>query len=141
MGLFDTEVGKRRLLTVELPAIEKYNEGRSSQFRVQAKKVRNSLVLTYHLKPCHNTYQLETRLEANYPIIPPITVIKTPIKLCPHLLEGQTLCLWRQSSTREASRWDAAKFTVVFAIQAAWRWLACYEVWHSTGDWPIPDAK
>ena len=24
----------------------------------------------------------------------------TPLKHCPHLLEGQTLCLWRQGSTR-----------------------------------------
>ena len=26
-----------------------------------------------------------------------------------------------------------AKFTCVFAVQAAWRWLACYEVWYETG--------
>jgi hypothetical protein len=26
-------------------------------------------------------------------------------------------------------------------VQAAWRWLACYEVWHETGEWPLPEAK
>jgi hypothetical protein len=29
----------------------------------------------------------------------------------------------------------------VFAIQAAWRWLACYEIWHATGEWPLPEAR
>ena len=56
-------------------------------------------------------------------------------------LEGQTLCLWRQGSTRMTSRWDPSRFTCVFAVQAAWRWLACYEIWHETGEWPLPEAK
>ena len=73
--------------------------------------------------------------------VPPETRVVSPLKHCPHLLEGQTLCLWRQGSTRAASRWDPARFTCVFAIQAAWRWLACYEVWHDTGEWPLPEAK
>ena len=30
MGLFATEFGKRRLLSVEVPAIEKYNDGRDA---------------------------------------------------------------------------------------------------------------
>lgn len=141
MGLFDTESGKRRLLTVELPAIEKYNEGREESFRVRVVRSKHQLLLCYRLKPCHNTYELETRLEASYPIIPPITRIVTPIRHCPHLLEGQTTCLWRQGSARETNRWDAAKFTCIFAIQATWRWLACYEIWHTTGEWPMPDAK
>jgi hypothetical protein len=25
-------------------------------------------------------------------------------------------------------------------VQAAWRWLACYEIWHATGEWPLPEA-
>ena len=28
MGLLDSEAGKRRLLTVEIPVVERYNEGR-----------------------------------------------------------------------------------------------------------------
>ena len=67
--------------------------------------------------------------------------VLTRLKHCPHLLEGQTLCLWRQGSTRAGSRWDPSRFTCVFAIQAAWRWLACYEIWHETGEWPLPEAK
>ena len=51
------------------------------------------------------------------------------------------MCLWRQGSTRMTSRWDPSRFTCVFAVQAAWRWLACYEVWHETGEWPLPEAK
>lgn len=141
MGLLDTEVGKRRLLSVELPAIEKYNEGRDTGFRVTATRVGGALVLGYHLKPCHNFYRLETRLLSSYPTVPPETRVLTPLKHCPHLLEGQTICLWRQGSTRATSRWDPSKYTCVFAIQAAWRWLACYEVWHDTGEWPLPEAK
>ena len=141
MGLFDSDSGKRRLLTIELPAIEKYNEGREPSYRVRVVRARQALSLCYRLKPCHNEYELETRLDANYPVIPPVTRIITPIRHCPHLLEGQTTCLWRQGSSRESSRWDAARFTCVFAIQAAWRWLACYEIWHTTGEWPMPDAK
>jgi len=141
MGLLDTELGKRRLLSVEIPAIEKYNEGRDPAFRVAVTRVGSSLVLGYQLKPVHNPYRLETRLLSSYPTVPPETRVLSPMKHCPHLLEGQTLCLWRQGSIRAASRWDPAKYTAVFAIQAAWRWLACYEIWHETGEWPLPEAK
>jgi len=141
MGLLDTELGKRRLLTIEIPAIEKYNDGRDPEFRISATRVGLSLVLRYDLKPMHNIYRLETRLLSSYPSVPPDTRILSPMKHCPHLLEGQTLCLWRQGSVRATSRWDPSKFTAVFAVQAAWRWLACYEIWHETGEWPLPEAK
>ena len=141
MGLFDSEAGKRRLLAVEIPVIEKYNEGRDPDFRIGVSRVAGTLVLGYTLKPCHNPYRLETRLLSSYPMIPPETRILSPLKHCPHLLEGQTLCLWRQGSTRLTSRWDPSRFTCIFAVQAAWRWLACYEIWHETGDWPLPEAK
>jgi hypothetical protein len=141
MGLLDTEFGKRRLLSVELPAIEKYNEGRDAAFKIILSRAGGTLALNYLLKPCHNEYRLETRLLSSYPTVPPETRVLTPLKHCPHLLEGQTMCLWRQGSTRAASRWDPAKFTCIFAIQAAWRWLACYEIWHDTGEWPLPEAK
>ena len=104
-------------------------------------RARSTQPFGYLLKPCHNPYRLETRLLSSYPTVPPETRVLTPLKHCPHLLEGQTLCLWRQGSTRAASRWDPAKLTCIFAVQAAWRWLACYEVWHDTGDWPLPEAK
>jgi len=141
MGLLDTETGKRRLLSVEVPAIEKYNEGRDPGFRISVSRVGGALVLGYQLKPGHNIYRLETRLLSSYPTVPPETRVLTPLKHCPHLLEGQTLCLWRQGSPRATSRWDPTKFTCLFAIQAAWRWLACYEIWHDTGEWPLPEAK
>jgi hypothetical protein len=141
MGLLENEAGKRRLLSVEIPVIERYNEGRDLDFKIQLVRLGSTLVLRYRLKPTHNTYQLETRLVASYPMVPPETRVVTPLKCCPHLLDGQTLCLWRQGSTRQTSRWDAAKFTCIFAVQAAWRWLACYEIWHDTGEWPLPEAK
>lgn len=141
MGLLDTELGKRRLLAVEVPAIEAYNDGRASEYRIAVTRLAGSLVLSYRLKPCHNIYQLETRLLSSYPIVPPETRILTPLKHCPHLLEGQTLCLWRQGSTRASSRWDPAQFTCVFAVLAAWRWLTCYELWYESGEWPLPEAK
>ena len=100
-----------------------------------------ALVLSYQLKPGHNAYQVETRLLSSYPTVPPETRVLTPLKHCPHLLEGQTLCLWRQGSTRLTSRWDPTRFTCIFAVQATWRWLACYEVWHESGEWPLPEAK
>jgi hypothetical protein len=141
MGLFDTEAGKRRLLTVEVPVIERYNEGREPDFAIRAERVGPTLVLRYQLKPVHNVYRLETRLLASYPAVPPETRVLTPLRGSPHLLTDQTLCLWRQGSTRQASRWDPAKYTCVFAVQAAWRWLACYEVWRVSGEWPFPEAK
>lgn len=141
MGLLDTETGKRRLLSVEIPALERYNDGRDSEYRVRLNRVGGTLVLSYRLKPCHNPYEVETRLLPSYPTVPPETRVLTPLRHCPHLLEGQTLCLWRQGSTRTTSRWDPSKFTCVFAVQATWRWLACYEVWHETGEWPLPEAR
>jgi hypothetical protein len=141
MGLFDSESGKRRLLTVEIPVIERYNEGRDPDYKIRAVRQGSLLLLRYRLKPMHNVYEMETRLFSTYPTTSPETRIVSPIKPCPHLLDGQTICVWRQGSTRQTSRWDPAKFTCVFAIQAAWRWLACYEIWHDTGEWPLPEAK
>jgi len=141
MGLFDTDEGKRRLLSVELPILERYNQERDADFRIVAQRQGSGLALRFRLKPVHNIYELETRLLSCYPTTPPETRVLTPIKPCPHLLEGQLLCMWRQGSTWTTSRWDPSRFTCVFAVQAAWRWLACYEVWHETGEWPIPDAK
>ena len=123
------------------PIIEKYNDGRDPGFQIKLNRVGGTLVLCYALKPGHNVYQLETRLLSSYPTVPPETRVLSPLKHCPHLLEGQTLCLWRQGSTRTTSRWDPARFTCIFAVQAAWRWLACYEIWHETGEWPLPEAK
>lgn len=141
MGLLDSEAGKRRLLTVEIPVIERYNEGRDPLFKIRLVKQASSLVLRFSLKPGHNVYELEARLVSCYPAVPPEIRVLTPLKPCPHLLEGQTLCLWRQGSTRQSSRWDPAKFTSVFAIQASWRWLAYYEIWYQTGEWPLPEAR
>jgi len=100
MGLLDSEVGKRRLLSVEIPVIERYNEGRDPTYQIRLVRLGTTLVLRYRLKPGHNVYQLETRLVSSYPMVPPETRVLTPMKHCPHLLEGQTLCLWRQGSTR-----------------------------------------
>jgi hypothetical protein len=141
MGFLDSEAGKRRLLTVEIPVIERYNEGRDPSYKIQVSRLGSTLVLRYRLKPAHNVYQLEMRLVSSYPAVPPEIRVLTPLKHCPHLLEGQTLCLWRQGSTRQSSRWDPALYTCVFAVQASWRWLACYEIWHETGEWPLPEAK
>lgn len=44
MGLLDTEFGKRRLLSVEVPAIEKYNEGRDAGFKINLTRVGGALV-------------------------------------------------------------------------------------------------
>jgi len=141
MSLLTTEEGKRRLLTVEIPAIETYNKDRLPEYKIVVERIGSALLLRYRLKPGHNIYQLETRLLSSYPTIPPETRVTTPLRHCPHLLEGQTMCLWRQGSTRATSRWDPSKYTVVFAVQATWRWLACYEIWHETGEWPLPEAK
>ena len=140
MSLFESEAGKRRLLTVEIPILERYNAERAEEFKIKLVRKPRSLLLRYRLKPMHNIYELETHLPADYPLLPPETRVLTPLKICPHLLEGQILCMWRQGSTRETNRWDPAKFTCVFAVQAAWRWLACYEVWHESGEWPLPEA-
>jgi hypothetical protein len=141
MSFLDTEAGKRRLLSVEIPALERYNADRAADFKIKVARQGNSLVLRYRLKPMHNVYELETRLPSAYPTLAPETHVVTSLAFCPHLLDGQQLCMWRQGSTRETNRWDPAKFTAVFAVQAAWRWLACYEIWHETGDWPLPEAR
>jgi hypothetical protein len=87
------------LLSVEIPVIEKYNEGRDPDFRIRMVRMGSTLVMRYSFKPGHNVYQLETRLVSSYPTVPPETRVLTPLKHYPHLLEGQTLCLWRQGNT------------------------------------------
>ena len=61
MSLLDSEAGKRRLLTVEIPVIERYNEGRDPAFQIKLQRAGGSLVLRYCLKPGHNPYHVETR--------------------------------------------------------------------------------
>ena len=141
MGLFDGDAGKRRLLMIEIPILERYNAGRADDFKIKVVRQGAGLMLRYRLKPMHNAYDLTTYLPSDYPAQPPETRVVTPLKFCPHLLDGQLLCMWRQGSSWTTSRWDPARFTSVFAVQSAWRWLACYEVWHDTGEWPLPDAK
>lgn len=141
MGIMDNPLSKERLLNVELPAIQAYNNQRDPDFRVVVEPKGSDLLLKYRLKPAHNSYELVTALPDSYPIIPPTTRVITRIKPCPHLLSQQTLCLWKQGSRLANSRWDPARFTVVFAIQAAWRWLACYEIWFVDKIWPMPDAR
>ena len=141
MNLLDSDSGKQRLLTVEIPVIERYNAGRDPDYRIRIAKENGGLTLRYRLKPGHNVYEVETRLHSTYPVTPPETRVVTELVQCPHLLRDQTLCLWKQGSTRQTSRWDPAQFTCVFAAQAAWRWLACYEIWVATGEWPLPDAR
>src|SRR5207302_4033283 len=87
MGLLDSEAGKRRMLSVEIPVIERYNEGRDPAFQIRMVRLGTTLVLRYCLKPGHNLYQLETRLVSSYPTVPPETWVLTPLKHCPHLLE------------------------------------------------------
>jgi len=56
MGLLDSESGKRRLLTVEIPVLERYNEERDPEFKIQLVRLGGTLVLRYKLQPMHNVY-------------------------------------------------------------------------------------
>ncbi len=100
MGFLDSDTGKQRLLTVEVPVIERYNEPRAAEYKIRIARQGNGLCLSYRLKPMHNGYELETRLLSSYPAVAPDTRVLTQLRPCPHILEGQTLCLWRQGSTR-----------------------------------------
>src|SRR5436853_5519208 len=71
MSLLTSEAGKRRLLSVELPVIERYNAGRDAEYQIQVVKHLGGLLLNYRLKPAHNVYELETRLYSTYPATPP----------------------------------------------------------------------
>ena len=47
MGLLDSEAGKRRLLSIEIPVLERYNEGRDPVFKVRLARLGGTLVLRY----------------------------------------------------------------------------------------------
>ena len=49
--LLDSEAGKRRLLSVEIPVIERYNDGRDPAFKISSSALGSTLVLRYRLKP------------------------------------------------------------------------------------------
>src|ERR1051325_116769 len=106
MGLFDSEAGKRRLLTVEIPILERYNADRAEAFKIKVAREGAGLLLLYRLKPMHNVYEMTTYLPSDSPPAPPEPRVVTPLALCPPLLEGQLLCRWRRGSTGETSRWD-----------------------------------
>ncbi len=141
MSLLDSEAGKRRLLTIEIPVIERYNEGRDPAFRIRVAPRRRCAGARLLPQTRAQCLPAGNPPGVQLPDRAPGDARPDALKHCPHLLEGQTLCLWRQGSTRATSRWDPARFTCIFAVQAAWRWLACYEIWHETGEWPLPEAK
>ena len=109
MSLLESEAGKRRLLSVEIPVIERYNEGRDPAFRIRLRQGRPARWCCATVSSRATT---STRWKRAWsPAIRPCRrkrAVLTPLKHCPHLLEGQTLCLWRQGSTRATSRWDPA---------------------------------
>src|SRR5919197_2996403 len=78
MNLLESEAGKRRLLSIEIPVIERYNEGRDPAFQIRVARSGAALVLAYARKPGHNLYRLETRLLSSYPTVPPETRGVTP---------------------------------------------------------------
>ena len=39
MGLLDSDAGKKRLLSVEIPIVERYNHSRDPEFRVRVQRV------------------------------------------------------------------------------------------------------
>jgi len=45
MSLLESEAGKRRLLSIEVPVIERYNEGRDPAFRVRLARHGGGLTL------------------------------------------------------------------------------------------------
>jgi len=153
MGLLNSEAGKRRLLFVEFPVVERYNQKRNPEYKIQVLKRGVDLVLRYKLKPLDKVYQLETILHSNYPVEEPETYVKTPLEqrieregqklYCPHQYgkSEQKICLWKKSDSQITSQWNPSTFTCVFAIQAAWRWLAAYEIWLDRGIWPVPEAE
>lgn len=140
MSLLESEGGKRRLLGIEIPGIEHYNVGRDPEYRIRLKKHNGGLILAYALKPGNNIFLVETRLGEQYPVDAPITRIVSELAPSPHQFPGRVLCMWRQTSKRNTHKWDPSRFTSIFAVQATWRWLACYELWMTTGQWPIPEA-
>jgi len=83
MGLFDSEIGKRRLLAIEIPILERYNADRADDFKIKVVRQNQSLLLRYRLKPMHNVYELETRLPSIYPAIPPETHVITAAQVLP----------------------------------------------------------
>ena len=55
-----------------------------------------------------------------------------------HLLRDRR---FRGGRFDRASAAGTRQFTCVFAVLAAWRWLACYELWYESGEWPLAEAK
>ena len=81
MSLLDSEAGKRRLLTIEIPILERYNADRADDFKIKVVRQGKRLLLRYRLKPMHNSYELETRLPPGYPTLPPETRVLTPLDM------------------------------------------------------------
>ena len=46
LTLLDSEAGKRRLLTVEIPVMERYNSGRAAGYNVQLVRLGSTLVFS-----------------------------------------------------------------------------------------------
>jgi len=84
---------------------------------------------------------VETRLGPSYPIVPPETRILTPlVALSPSARRTIALSLAAGQHADQQSLGPSPVHQRL-RVQAAWRWLACYEIWHETSEWPLPEAK
>ena len=61
MGLLDSEAGKRRLLSVEIPVIERYNEGRDPDYKIQLARLGGTLVLHIPLAEAESAVRVLVR--------------------------------------------------------------------------------
>ena len=141
MGLLDSETGKRRLLSVEIPVVERYNDGRDPAFKI--KLVRSGQHPGAALFPQTGPQRIPAGNPARLEL--PDGAARdaradADETLSAFARRANTLPV-AAGEPRTSSRWDPSRFTCVFAVQAAWRWLACYEIWHETGEWPLPEAK
>ena len=141
MSLLDSEAGKRRLLSVEIPVIERYNEGRDPAFQIRLAGRRGTLVLA--LLPQAGAQRLPAGNA-------------TGVQLSDGAA-GDARADAAEALPAPARRPDAVPVAagqhagdqplgsgaVHLRLRRAGRLAlaGCYEIWHETGEWPLPEAK
>jgi hypothetical protein len=123
---------------VEIPVIEKYNAGRDPEFKIQVTRVGGALV-RYRLAGTQRLPDRDaTAVElpdsaAERRVLTPCVTVRTCSK------DRRCVCGGRAVPGRPAA--GIRRSSPVSSPPRPRGWLACYEIWHETGEWPLPEAN
>ena len=90
-----------------------------------------------------NSLPITIEYPSDYPASPPNIVVRVALPSgTPHLLTGNRMCWYYPGEkSRHHNIWCPGRDTAAMCVGVALRWFYSFLVWHSIGEWPVPDSR